>query len=353
MQRRRTLWIVGAVVLLAMVIAGALLLQRHAAPEPVRLLPEADAYVYLNLSPLRTAGVIGNPLPTYEPEYESFVRDTGFQFERDLDEAAVAVHAAPRLTDVEPDKQQLESFRRYSWVFRGRFDSQRADRYFRKLARSVEGYREVTIYNIPLEGRMVRVALLGVNLAAVSNTDGPQAIHFMVDRYKAVALPFGGPSVVREYYHHVPLASLVWAIARLNAGAGGRTPLTLPGGYDLFFPSNTVVVGSVRYLTEIQVTAQAFTAGAESAKQIVDEANAFLAIFHGLENTFSPSGADPDVKAFFRSLKVEQNKDRAVMTAAMSPAFLKKLFAEAPAQMTGSEPETKPRKPARRGKSKR
>lgn len=352
MLRRSKLWIVGAVVLLAVIIGGAFLLQRHAAPEPVRLLPEADAYVYLNLSPLRMAGVIGNPIPTLEPEYEAFVRETGFQFERDLDEAAVAVHAAPRLADVAPDRQ-VESFRRFSWVFRGRFDSQRADGYFRKVARSVESYREVTIYNIPLEGRVVRVALLGVNLAAVSNMDGPQAVHFMVDRYKAVALPFGAPSLVREHYKDVPLVSLVWGIARLQAGGDGRTPLTLPGGYDLFFPAKTVVVGSVRYLTEIQVKVQAFTASAEQAKQIVDEANAFLTIFHGLENTLGPSGADPDVKAFFGSLKVEQDKDRAVMTAAMSPAFLKKLFAEAPAQMTGSEPETKPRKPAKRGKSKR
>jgi len=217
----------------------------------------------------------------------------------------------------------------------------------------VESYREVTIYNIALEGRVARVALLGVNLAAVSNTDGPQAIRYMVDRYKAVALPIGGPSLVREHYHDVPLTSLVWVIARLNAGAGGRTPLTLPGGYDLFFPSNTVLVASVRYLAEIQVKAQAFTAGAEQAKQIVDEANAFLTIFHGLENTLSPSGADPDVKAFFGSLKVEQDKDRAVLTAAMSPAFLKKLFAEAPAQMTGAEPATQPKKPAKRGRSKR
>jgi hypothetical protein len=354
MRRRRTVWILGAVLLVAVVVAAAFILRGRAAPEPARLLPEADAYAYLNLRPLRMAGVIGNrPLASAEPEYEEFVRQTGFQFERDLDEAAVAIHAAPRLVDVEPGTRQPESFRRFSWIFRGRFDSQRAERYFRQLARSVESYREVEIYSIPLEGRTVRIALLGVGLAAVSNTDGPQAIHYMVDRYKQTALPFGGPPLVREYYSQVPLGSLIWAIAQTNAEAGRRTPLTLPGGYDLFFPASTVVVGSIRYAAEVQVKAQAFTATPDQAKQIVDEANAFLNIFHGLENSMNPSGADPDVKAFFQSLHVEQNKNRAVLSAAMSPAFLKKLFAEAPAQVTGPPPAPapeKPEKPTRRGK---
>lgn len=351
-MRRRTFWIVGSVLLLVVLVAAAFILRGRAAPEPARLLPEADAYVYLNLRPLRLAGVIGDrPLTASEPEYQDFVAATGFQFERDLDDAAVAVHAAPRLVDSEPDQRQPAPFRRYSWIFRGHFDFQRANQYFRKLAGAVERYREVEIYSIPLEGRTVRVALLGVGIVAVSNTDGPQAIHFMVDRYKEVALPFGGPSLVRGYYRQVPLGSLVWSIARVNAGADHRVPLTLPGGYDLFFPSDTVIVGSVRYTTQIQVKAQAFTAGPEQAKQIVDEANAFLGIFHGLESSLNPSGADPDVKAFFQSLQVEQNKDRAVLTASMSPAFLKKLFSEAPTQVTGPPPATaSPEKPARRGK---
>jgi hypothetical protein len=214
----------------------------------------------------------------------------------------------------------------------------------------VDNYRDVNIYNIPLEGRVLRVALLGVNITAISNADGPQTIRYMVDRYKAVALPFGGPPLVREYYHEVPVASLVWAIARVNADPGQRTPLTLPGGYDLFFPANTVLVGSVRYLTEIQVKIQAFTGGPEQAKQLVEQAGAFLAIFHSLENTLSPGGADPDVKAFFQSLQVEQQKNRAVLTAALAPAFLRKLFAEAPAQVTGGEPEAKPKPPAKKDK---
>ena len=32
------------------------------------------------------------PAVSHDPEYERFIRETGFQFERDLDEGAFAVH---------------------------------------------------------------------------------------------------------------------------------------------------------------------------------------------------------------------------------------------------------------------
>jgi hypothetical protein len=343
-MRRRTFWIVFPVLLLAAAIVAAFLLRRRAAPEPARLLPAADGYLYVDLKPLRLLGVIGkNPPAIQEPDYAEFVRATGFQFERDLDEAAFAIHVPPRPIDAEPAPGASRPLPRYSEVFRGHFDSQRATDYFRKIARSPETYREVEIYSIPLEGRTVRVALLGVGVAAVSNTDGPRAVHFMIDRYKEVALPFGGPPLIREYYRRVPLGSLVWGMAHLSNEQGRGTPLVLPGGYDLLFPTDTVLVASVRYTTAIQFKAEAFTANPDLAKQLVDQVGAFLAIFRGLEKSMNPSGTDPDVKAFFASLQIEQYKNRAELSASVPPGFLKKAFAETPVEaIAGGMPEASP-----------
>ncbi len=356
-MRRRAIYIVLSVIVVAAAIVGAVMLRKRAAPEPARLLPEADGYLYFDLKPLRTVGVIGkNPPNITDPDYEVFVRETGFQFERDLDEAAFAVHAPPRLMDVEPAPGTPEPFRRFSEVFRGHWDTQRAAGYFRKIASRTETYREVEIYSIPLEGRTVRVALLGVGMAAVSNTDGPQAIHFIIDRYKELALPFGGPSLVRDFYPRVPLGSLVWGIMRTTPQAKGAG-LMLPGGFDLAFPADTVIVGSVRYTTAIQLKAEVFTAGPGQAKQIVDQANAFLTIFHGLEAGMNPSGADPDVKTFFSSLNVEQEKAKATLSATVPVGFLKKAFAEPlPQAITNGTQEERPKadspKPRRRGRGK-
>lgn len=351
-MRRRTLWLLGSVAVVALAIVGAFLLRKRAAPEPARLLPDADAYVYFNLKPLRKFGLIGKATPPrddIESDYANFVRATGFEFERDLDEVAVAVHAAPRLFDAEPRPGEPEPLRRYSEVFRGRFDWTRVDTYFRGIARKVDLYRDAPVYTIPLEGRTVRVALLGAGIVAVSNTDGPQAIHYIIDRYKQVALPFGGPPLVKSYYRHVPFTSLLWGIARVNAQGG--TPLRLPGGFDLMFPSDTVAVGSVRYTTAVDLKVEAFTPSPEVAKQIVERAGAFLSIFRTLEQSMNPSGADPDAKAFFNSLNVDQYRNRAILKANMPPAFLKKMFAGMPTQdLTGTEPQEQPEKaPEKKG----
>src|SRR3984957_14834749 len=93
MRIRRTLPLVLAVVAIAAAVTLAVQLRKHAPPEAARLLPGADAFFYLNLRAARRANS-GKDLPavSHDPEYERFISNTGFQFERDLDEAAFAVH---------------------------------------------------------------------------------------------------------------------------------------------------------------------------------------------------------------------------------------------------------------------
>src|ERR1039458_6757147 len=86
MRIRRTFPIVLAVVAIAAAVILAVQLRKHAPPEPARLLPGGDAFFYLNLGLARGANS-GKDLPavSHDPEYERFIRETGFQFERDLD----------------------------------------------------------------------------------------------------------------------------------------------------------------------------------------------------------------------------------------------------------------------------
>src|SRR5260370_14678700 len=93
MRIRRTFPLVLAVVVVAAAVTLAVQLRKHAPPEPARLLPGADAFFYLNLNAARRANS-GKDLPavSHHPEYERFIRETGFEFERDLDKPAFAVH---------------------------------------------------------------------------------------------------------------------------------------------------------------------------------------------------------------------------------------------------------------------
>src|SRR3974377_1069249 len=92
-RRRRTLWIALSVVLVLGAIALAVFLRKRAAPDAVRLLPNAAAVLYVNLDPTRLPTERDRtPHKKREPEYEEFVQQTGFKPERDLARAALAIH---------------------------------------------------------------------------------------------------------------------------------------------------------------------------------------------------------------------------------------------------------------------
>jgi len=81
MRIRRTLPIVLAVVVVAAAVTVTVQLRKHAPPEPARLLPGADAFLYADISWVRKAGN-GKPFfpVSHDPEYQRFIEETGFDF---------------------------------------------------------------------------------------------------------------------------------------------------------------------------------------------------------------------------------------------------------------------------------
>src|ERR1700732_3095083 len=151
MRIRRRLPVILAVLLVTAAVALAVVLRKHAPPEPARLLPGADGFVYVNLGWMRRANLTGElPAVPHDPDYEQFIQATGFQFERDLVEAALELHYPAKLAGDKPDSAQQ---RRFSEVFVGKFDGERLRAYLRQVSSSVENYQTGDIYNIPLEGR--------------------------------------------------------------------------------------------------------------------------------------------------------------------------------------------------------
>jgi hypothetical protein len=350
MKRRNIIILVVAIVVALAAIAAVVLLRRGAPPQAARLLPAADAYVYFDLQPLRTAGLFKNVVNP-DPDYAQFVSDTGFQFERDLDEAAFAVHL-PSAADVANSKSTTPAETRYSEVFVGRFDDAKLAAYLRTTAENSRPYRKTIIYSIPLPGRTVRVAVLSKSMVAASNADNAFVIQSIVDRYDDSF--GGGHELLRRYYRKVPLASVAWAIARTaSSGRQGNSQFVLPGGFELFFPSDTVIVAAVRYLGSVQFRADAFTRTQEDAQRVSDQLNAYLALARTIEVRAGGS-MDPELKAFFDSISVSQQENRAELNATIPPGFVKKLVTESPTlPVTGAAPTPTPlpekkKTPARR-----
>jgi hypothetical protein len=325
MRIRRRLPIPLIVLLIVAVVALIVTLRKHAPPEAARLLPGADGFFYINLKWIRTFNATGQlPPVSRDPDYQKFVDETGFQFERDLDQAAFAIHYPQSWGD---GTAGSASEPRFSEVFVGRIDSSRLTAYLKKISSSVDDYRGFDIYSIPLEGRTVRVVILSYDTVAVSNHPNPDVIRGVLDRSRKLASPFAGPWLLRRFYGKVPLASLSFAILRVQPGMGSFGGL---GSWGLLFPKPAVAVVSARYLRALHLRAEAFTDSDADAQSVTEKTAAFLSIFHAAEGNVGAHGTDADVKSFFDSLKVEQSGDRAILTATVPPGFLKKALSEAP-----------------------
>lgn len=343
-RRRLPIWL--GVLLVIAAVSVIVVLRKHAPPEPARLLPGADGFFYVNLRWVRRTNVTGQlPSVSRDPDYQQFIQQTGFEFERDLSQAAFAIHypaGLPVENGVRPEGP------RFSEVFVGKIDGQRLRAYLSHIATSVEPYSSTDIYSIPLEGRTVRVAILSVDTVAASNHPDPQVIRGIVDRSRKLASPFGGPQLLRQYYKHVPLASLAWAIFKVSP----KNSNAMPGPVDFSFLFNNpaVLVTSARWLGSLHLRAAAYTNSPGEAQHVAEQLNTFLTMFHAAETSVPGQASDADIKGFFDSLKVEQHESAAVLSAVLPPGFVKKAFAEPPSEMMAPEDATSPqeRTPAKR-----
>jgi hypothetical protein len=351
MRIRRTLPIALAVVVVAAAVTLAVELRKAAPPEPARLLPAADAFVYADFGWARNANS-GKPLfpdapVSHDPEYERFIQETGFDFERDLDAVAFAVHYPQSWPGGGTGGAAPEP--RFSEVFTGTFDGSRCLAYLKKTAKSVDNYNSVEIFTIPLYGRSFRIAIVGVDTVAASNHDDPAVIRGMVDRSRRLASPFGGPAFLRRYYKRVQLASPIWLVARVEPASPGFE------AWSAIFPKSADLVVSVSYNPlhlplrpgVLHLRAEASTGSDDDARNITDKANTFLTLFRSAEVSVGSGAGDADVKAFFDSLRVRQESTRAVLSAILPSGVFRKL-----GEASDQGPEPGPAAtPARTGKA--
>ena len=350
MRIRRTLPIVVAVLVFAVVVALLVFLRKQAPPEAARLLPGADGFLYVNLKWIRTFNATGQlPPVSRQPEYEKFVEQTGFQFERDLDEAAFALHYPQSWGDGTGGSAQEP---RISAIFIGRIDSGKLTAYLKQVSTSVDNYRGFDIYNIPQEGYIARVAVLSYNTVALSYHPDPSVIRGVVDRSRKLASPFGGPRLLRRYYRKVPLASLAFSILRVKPEQ--MSSIGELGSWAWLFPRPAVTVISARYLRALHLKMEAFADSESDAQAIADRASTFFSVFHAAEGSVGTRGTDADVKSFFDSLKVERAGDRAIVTAIVPAGFIKKVVSGEPSEPSApavpiapaTRPKQRPAKPA-------
>ena len=317
MTHRRTKLSIAIVIVVLLLLAGAIYLRKEAPPEAARLLPESDGIVYLNLRPLRSATHFDQHPVEHSPDYQHFIDATGIQFERDLDEAAFALH---RMANSRGPNGSVA----FSEVFVGHFDGRRLAQYLAGIAPAQESYAGHTIYNVPSEGRTVRVVLLGYDIVAVSNTPSTEQIHSMIDRYRTAALPFSGSSILSKHYSQVPLLSIAWGIGQValplvNGGArvlGIRLPL----------PMDATFIAALTWIGKVHLRVEEVAPSDAAAADTTESLQTILTLVKSMADTSASQPLDADSRSLIDSISVERHRNQAVLTATIPPALLQRML---------------------------
>jgi hypothetical protein len=313
-RTRRTLWIVAAVLI---VLAAAVFLRSKAPPEAARLLPESDGILYINLKPVRAFFHKDLKPPQHAAEYQQFIDAVGIDPEHDLDEAAIALH---RMTDPSGPNGPVA----YSMVLVGKITGKRLNTWLDSHATSRESYTGHTIYSIPSENRTVRVAQIGYDMVAVSNTPTPEQIHSMLDRHSTAAWPFAGSTLLRQHYHEVPLLSLAWGVGQIGlpfneSGAISVLGLSLPLEADSTIIASFGWTGSLK-IVEIAPSEAVAARQAAALQMLVMLARGFTVQLNG-------NAENNSLKELLKTAEITRKHERVVVTASVDHA----LFSEAAA----------------------
>jgi hypothetical protein len=300
-----------------LVLAAAIFLRSKAPPEAARLLPESDGILYINLKPVRAFFHKDLKPPRHAAEYQQFIDAVGIDPEHDLDEAAIALH---RMTDPSGPNGPVA----YSMVLVGKITGKRLNAWLDSHATSRESYAGHTIYSIPSEGRTVRVAQIGYDMVAVSNTPTPEQIHSMLDRHSTAAWPFAGSTLLRQHYHEVPLLSLAWGVGQIGlpfneSGAISVLGLSLPLEADSTIIASFGWTGSLR-IVEIAPSEAVAARQAAALQMLVTLARDFtLPLAGNAENN--------SLKELLKTAEITRKHERVVVTASVDRSLFSGLDA--------------------------
>jgi hypothetical protein len=316
MRRRTRTTLLIAVIVLALLGALAYLRQK-APPEVARLLPESDGIVYINFEPLRAAMHFDQHPVQHDAGYQRFIDATGFVFERDLHQAAVAIH---HMQNPRGPNGPVA----YSEVFAGHFDHKRLTAWLETSSEAREQYADRTIYSLHSQGRTVRIVMLGYEMVAVSNTPTAEQIHAMVDRYRTAALPFSGSSVLSDYYGQVPALSIAWGIGRISL------PFWSEGGPRVFgvtlpLDTDTAFVASVRFLGNLRLRVEEIAPSQAAAAATTNALQSMLGLLSSAMTAVQNNPQSKEYRILINSASVTQHGSRTVLTATVPVELVKQL----------------------------
>jgi len=244
--------------------------------------------------------------------------------ERDLKEAAFALHSMSN--PLGPNGPVG-----YTEVFTGRFDRNRLDRYLASLATERETYDSHTIYTVPITDgsvvRPLRVTVVDSSTIAASNMPTPEQIHSILDHHRAWF--YSGSPLLSARYGDVPILASAWGIGRLGIPFTDHGRITALG-LQLPLAEDTDFVASLRYTGSLRLRVEEITGSESEAEGTASLLGGVLKLFKSLQRMQSSGDSDSAWMQMIASLRVEQHKDRVILTATIPTELLRQLAGSNP-----------------------
>lgn len=302
--------------------------------------PEASAVLFADFDELRRAPFFAQlyawaPKPQAEAEYAEFLKQTGFDYERDLDRIAIA-----------SIKREQDST--LFAIVDGKFDRERISAYALKSG-SVSRNNGREIFSVPMSGSARKMSFTFLRKDRIALTDDTDLNLFLnAKRHSEDTAEW------RVRFERLA-GSPVFAVIRQNAAAGAALAAQAPGG--LRSPQLSSLLDQLQWITVagkpenelLRVVADGECATDGTARQLSDLLNGVLLLAQaGLNDAKTRQQLDPAARQAYLELlksadvtKLDRGDTKSVrLVFEITPKFLEAARAASPAA-----PDSAPTKP--------
>jgi hypothetical protein len=301
MKRQTQIWL--AVVVVILLLATFLGVRKWGVAsgspreEMLSLMPpDASAVVFADFAQLRKAPFIAQlyawaPKPQADADYAQFVRDTGFDYERDLDRIVVAV---------EKRGQDSALFA----IVDGKFDRQRISAFALKDGAAAKtGGRDV--FSIAASGSTKKIFFVFLQNNRIALTNDSDLAVFLDQQKRS-------ESIAEWHARFDRLAgSPLFAVIKQNAAFGDALAAHAPGG--LRSPQLSTLLDQLQWITvaakpdtdHLRIVAEGECSGEATVRQLTDVMNGVLILAEGgLNDAKARQQLDPAMRdAYLELLK--------------------------------------------------
>jgi hypothetical protein len=289
-----------------------------------RIPADATAILFADFGELRQAPFVTQlyawaPKPQLEPDYAQFVKETGFDYEKDIGRIAIAIFKNARHST-------------FFAVVNGRFDQKRISAYALERGKRYLTENNRTVFLVPLGdgSQTLYFMFLREDLFIITNDDlGQEKLH---DALHSDA----GRAEWRTRFERLA-GSPVFAVVRQDAAIGAALAAQAPGG--LRSPQLSTLLDQLQWITlagkpendRLRVVAEGECTAEATVRQLADVMNGVVILAQGgLNDPRTRQQLDPAVREAYLELlksadvsKVDRGDTKSVrLVFEITPGFL-------------------------------